>query len=93
MNKDENQTRPSIMFAATLGLVCVIAISPCVVRAQDNEKVNVGLSTWKTSDALIATVRSQMATGKMMIFRSARICGQQGSMPLISESYSGRRLA
>jgi hypothetical protein len=49
MNKDGNQTRPSTMLAATLGLVCVIAISPFVSRAQDNEKVSAGLWTWKTS--------------------------------------------
>jgi hypothetical protein len=49
MNRDGNQTRPSTRFSATLGLVCVIAISPSVLRAQDNEKVSAGLWTWKTS--------------------------------------------
>src|SRR5262249_25868628 len=49
MNKDGNQARPSTLFAATLSLVCVIAISPCALRAQDNEKVSAGLWTWKTS--------------------------------------------
>src|SRR5215831_21303925 len=49
MNMDSSQTRSSTMFAPTLGLVCAIAIFPCVLRAQDNEKVSAGLWTWKTS--------------------------------------------
>ena len=47
MNKDRNQARPSTVFAAALGVV--IAIFPCVLQAQDSEKVSAGLWTWKTS--------------------------------------------
>src|SRR5262249_27315000 len=49
MNRDGNQRQPSTVFAATVGLVCFMAISPCVLRAQENEKVGAGLWTWKTS--------------------------------------------
>src|SRR5436853_2399895 len=49
MNRDEKQMRFPAMLAATLVLLCVVATSPCVLRAQDNEKVSAGLWTWKTS--------------------------------------------